>query len=269
MPTSPDAFAPATLGRRERTLDLGWARVIEARHDPSLRLRPHEHEHAALTLVRRGGFELDFGRAREECRERSVFFKRGGSRHANRFGSEESRSFVVELLDRDGVLERESGRVHLPERSRLLAAGACALADRIESDWSCGGADRRLAIEGALLLMLADLAPEVPTERTEPAWLDVIDERLRQDLVSPPDMETLARETGVEAQRMVRTYRRHRGATIVQTLRRLRLEAALLRVTATRQPLAEIALDLGYFDQSHFTRAFRRRYGRTPSSLRN
>jgi AraC-like DNA-binding protein len=36
----------------------------------------------------------------------------------------------------------------------------------------------------------------------------------------------------------------------------------------TRQSLAEVALGCGFSDQSHFTREFRRHFGRTPREYR-
>jgi AraC family transcriptional regulator len=39
-------------------------------------------------------------------------------------------------------------------------------------------------------------------------------------------------------------------------------------LSAGRTPLAELALELGYSDQSHFTREFKRETGWTPSRFR-
>jgi AraC-like DNA-binding protein len=52
-----------------------------------------------------------------------------------------------------------------------------------------------------------------------------------------------------------------------QWLTQLRLERALPRVIKG-QPLSEIALSLGFYDQAHFSRLFRRTYGLPPARLR-
>jgi AraC-like DNA-binding protein len=46
------------------------------------------------------------------------------------------------------------------------------------------------------------------------------------------------------------------------------LRAALDLLQQSRRPLAELALELGYATHSHFTAAFRRRFGVTPDWLR-
>ena len=51
-------------------------------------------------------------------------------------------------------------------------------------------------------------------------------------------------------------------------LRKLRLRIASRALIYTNEPLSELALDCGFADQSHFTREFRRQFGRTPRDYR-
>jgi AraC-like DNA-binding protein len=51
-------------------------------------------------------------------------------------------------------------------------------------------------------------------------------------------------------------------------LRKLQMRMASRALVYTRQPLAEVALCCGFVDQSHFTREFRRHFGRTPRDYR-
>jgi AraC-like DNA-binding protein len=53
-----------------------------------------------------------------------------------------------------------------------------------------------------------------------------------------------------------------------QYLRRLRLSMASRALVFTAQSLADIAAHCGFSDQSHFTREFRRHFGRTPREYR-
>jgi AraC-like DNA-binding protein len=51
-------------------------------------------------------------------------------------------------------------------------------------------------------------------------------------------------------------------------LRKLRLRIASRAVVYTDESLSEIALSCGFADQSHFSREFRRQFGRTPREYR-
>jgi AraC-like DNA-binding protein len=51
-------------------------------------------------------------------------------------------------------------------------------------------------------------------------------------------------------------------------LRKLRMRMASRALVYTNQSLANVALNCGFVDQSHFSREFRRHFGRTPRDYR-
>jgi len=67
---------------------------------------------------------------------------------------------------------------------------------------------------------------------------------------------------------LARTFRSHFGTPLGSYARRLRLTWAASQLSSTDDPIARIALEAGFFDQSHFTRAFRQSYGMTPLAYR-
>ncbi len=78
----------------------------------------------------------------------------------------------------------------------------------------------------------------------------------------------LARELGTSPFHLARTFRGTHGVTLHQRRLVLRLHASLELLRDTNRDLSTIALDLGFTDHSHFTMAFRRRFGVTPSRFR-
>ena len=67
---------------------------------------------------------------------------------------------------------------------------------------------------------------------------------------------------------LARAFRTYFGTSPGRYLRRLRLDWAAAELLATQRRLADIALQAGFADQSHFTRAFRRHTGLTPGQYR-
>jgi AraC-like DNA-binding protein len=51
-------------------------------------------------------------------------------------------------------------------------------------------------------------------------------------------------------------------------LSEIRLDRAKDRLAGSTEPIVEIALDVGFSEQSAFTRAFRRRFGESPAAYR-
>jgi AraC-like DNA-binding protein len=58
------------------------------------------------------------------------------------------------------------------------------------------------------------------------------------------------------------------GCTVTGYVHRLRIDWARERLERSDMPLADVALDVGFADQAHFTRVFRRVTGSTPSEYR-
>ena len=75
-----------------------------------------------------------------------------------------------------------------------------------------------------------------------------------RDCVRPGEV---ARELGVLAVRIARAFRERHGVSVGEYGRRARIEWAAAQVAAGDRPLAEIAVEAGFVDQSHFTRLFR------------
>jgi AraC-like DNA-binding protein len=59
------------------------------------------------------------------------------------------------------------------------------------------------------------------------------------------------------------------GWSFTELLTRLRVDRACQLLVRTDAPLAQIALECGFGDQSYFTRVFRKRTGQTPGGYRH
>jgi AraC-like DNA-binding protein len=79
-------------------------------------------------------------------------------------------------------------------------------------------------------------------------------------------LEDLSGLVGLDRFRFLKLFKRTIGMTPHAWLLRMRLEKALVLINSNRNmPITEIAHAVGFFDQSHFTRAFRDAYGVTPA----
>ena len=79
--------------------------------------------------------------------------------------------------------------------------------------------------------------------------------------------DEIAAALGLSANRLQAALRLH-GTTVARELKRLRVDAAREALAESGASVSDIASDLGYHDQSHFTRFFRSQVGETPSSFR-
>jgi AraC family transcriptional activator of mtrCDE len=67
---------------------------------------------------------------------------------------------------------------------------------------------------------------------------------------------------------LVRAFRKHAGIAPMTFLSDLRLTIARKRLAGTTDPIAKIAVDVGYASESALSKAIMRRYGLRPGALR-
>jgi AraC-like DNA-binding protein len=80
-------------------------------------------------------------------------------------------------------------------------------------------------------------------------------------------LDAIARGVAASPYHLARLFRRHTGFSLHGYRTRLRLLYALERLDQARGALTELALELGFSSQSHFTDAFRRAFGVPPGAV--
>jgi AraC family transcriptional regulator len=153
---------------------------------------------------------------------------------------------------------------------RVRDPAIAALAWRMAAEARSPDALTSLALEGLALELVSTAARlrDPGGGRAAPPWLTRAEEILRERFAAPLRLAEVAREVGVHPAHLARAFRGRHRMPIGAFVRRLRLDWAAQRLAATRVPLARIALQAGFADQSHFTRAFKRRTGLTPGRYR-
>ena len=180
-----------------------------------------------------------------------------GMTHVDRFGTAGGRVVVVELFEPvDGLSSRRAESLRLPWLGRRLAAEVAAT-----------DAAAPLALHAAALELLATVgrAPEGPPPR---AWLDEVADHLHDRLFERVTLAELAAVAGVHRAHLVRAFRARFGVSVGAYVRRERIRWAARALRDGDAPIAEIALQAGFADQSHFTRTFVRHMGVPPGRYR-
>ena len=93
-------------------------------------------------------------------------------------------------------------------------------------------------------------------------------DHVRAHLDEPLRSDALAAIAGLSEAQLDRRMRRVYQLTTAQFVRKTRIEHAAMLLSTTRRPIAEIALDCGYGDQTALTRQFRATVGMPPAAFR-
>jgi AraC-like DNA-binding protein len=129
-----------------------------------------------------------------------------------------------------------------------------------------------LLLDGLLRLLIAKAARSDAgvggcAERP-PSWLAEGVEFMERSYREPLRVEKVARAVGVDPAHFSRVFRRYRGVSAKRFLSSLRLRHGASVLATTSIPISEIALSLGFSDQAHFTREFKRWAGKPPDTFR-
>lgn len=98
--------------------------------------------------------------------------------------------------------------------------------------------------------------------------LKAVVEHIFAHLGEPLCVTELAAMAGVSRRQIERRFRNATGMSPTSFITRARLDEACRRLRDGSHAIGKIALDLGFYDQSAFTRLFRRHLGTTPSDFR-
>jgi AraC-like DNA-binding protein len=207
---------------------------------------------------------------------RVLFFNQGqGYRYAHPLGGGDDCTIVV--LD-DAVawdLVEEAELPLDPARGPFHAGvgSAGVRAARLERELSIALETPASTLElQALVLELVEEALRALSDRQETPALtrrqrELVEEArlaLLHSLAGPPSLVELAARLGCSPFHLSRLFRAT-GLGLRQYLRRVRVRLAAERLRRGPTDLTELALELGFCDHSHLTRAFRAEWGVVPS----
>lgn len=242
--------------------------VTYTRHSPDQVVAAHAHERAAITAVLRGGFvEVVEDRA-FDCSAGSVLFKRAGATHENRYQRTGARSLIVEIPESTLEVLWQGYRSREPDPAAVVSGASWAQA--LSFHRLLLGDETGLGAEELLAAIVTRGLEEATSPATSPPpWLRRVRDSLEAwPIDRTPSLAELAREADVHPVYLARAFRGHFGTSVGEYLQRRRVDQAVAGLLEHEEPLSSMAVRLGYYDQAHFTRWFRRYCGATPGRFR-
>ncbi|MEQ4619156.1 MAG: AraC family transcriptional regulator [Corticimicrobacter sp.] len=210
----------------------------------------------------------------------------------NRFCGQNSLDYVVIRLpqalserllvdDLEQLRQRQGGYRNVPASMWVLGGHAShtmqALGRQVMSCPLDGASGELYRIGKGLemvALLLADLVsagtvrrPDTAISVREANRLQQVRDRLLAQLMETPSLPTLAREAGLSVSRLTAGFRMQYGCSVYDFVREQRLQQAYRLLVSRGMSVSEVAWRCGYTD-SHFSKAFRQRFGISPRNIR-
>jgi AraC family transcriptional regulator len=255
---------------RVRRVEAGGFTVTEGMHRRGAALPWHHHETPTICFVLHGAFTEMWRGGSVSCSSSTLKITPAGERHCDDFSLSDVRGLLIEANSQQVAAIRPHSAV-LDERLSFHGGLLSGIGWRVHQEMQRIDASAPLAIEGLLLELVATasrLRERNGGTLERPRWLEEARERIHAELSARPSLGGLAETVGVHPVTLARGFRRAFGCTVGEYIRSLRLERAAHQLAQTQMSLAEIALEAGFSDQSHFSNLFRHRTGLPPSRYR-
>jgi AraC-like DNA-binding protein len=258
----------ARLGRCGPPLDL-----LTARYDKH-RYAPHAHEEFTVGVCVGGSGIIDYRGGHIHAGPGSIVVLAPGEMHTGGPAASDGYAYralyAAPALLTDGTLG--IGLPHFrdpvlydPELVAALRAAHTELSVRPDP----------LEAESRLPWLLAALAHRHSTARPADGAIPgghriahAVRDRLADELTAPPSLAALAAGLGLSRYQLLRAFRTTMGIPPYAWLAQYRVTRARALLEAGGRP-AEVAALVGFADQAHLTRWFRRVLGVTPAAYRN
>lgn len=263
-----------------RLYDSGALKIDAIKCRPQMmgRNTPEHAAYGSFAFVRRGAFRLHQGATATVIDPLTALVFRAGDEYAVSHPFECGDDCVEFRLDEetldeitpaDGRNGCNSARIETLRIDQSLSRRQHVLARRLE----LGLAQKLETEETAIALVRAALTgrrdgPASTRAERGRRKIEQAKELLLSDLAHDWSLAELAAELNISSYYLTRLFRRWQGIPLYRYLTEIRLAAALDRILCGQDSLTELAFDLGFSSHSHFSAAFRRRYGFSPSGAR-
>ncbi|HEX8999462.1 MAG TPA: AraC family transcriptional regulator [Blastocatellia bacterium] len=242
--------------------------LSELVHADGKLLPRHSHEMGFFSLLLEGAYREFFRTRTIHYRPMTIVWHPPDLTHLDEIGCEGGKFFTVEV--QPDWLDRLREFAAVPDILFDVHGGDLVwLALRMYREHKEARGCSPLVLEGLLLEMLA-LATRVrlPNEKTPPAWLARVIDRLHAEFQHTLLTSDLASDAGVHPVHLAAVFRQFHHQTIGEYQQRLRVQFASQLLGDFDLPLVEVAQFAGFSDQSHLTRLFKRFSGMTPGAFR-
>lgn len=242
--------------------------LTEVVHRRPISVPKHSHELGHFQLLLEGSYSETSGGKSISPSPMTVFWHRPGIVHKDEIGPQGGRFFMIEI--QPGSIRQLEQITKLPEDFHIKNDSLVWLACRLYHEFKKWQICSDLVAEGITLEMLGHLARKtVGRDRRQPKWLFRVVERLNEEFAENISTEELALEAKVHPVHLASVFRRFYRQSLGEYVQKLRVAHASRLLLDREIPLAEIAYSVGFADQSHFTRIFKRLTGTTPGAFRD
>jgi AraC family transcriptional regulator len=271
------------LGRNSQTFHVDGLIVSKTTYQEKVFEGWHSHQNNHLSFILEGGNREYRRHADYAVLPGNIIFYHSGELHRNANTQHPSQNINLEIEDH--FLEQYEASFNAAPHIALNTLHTAGTSYSASAAWQqtqarltavkiyhdCLAADQHstLSIHQQLLSLLQTASmPEQPAKQLFGGRVSQVVAMLHDRWNENISLQDLTAITALHPVTVSRHFSACFHCSIGEYMRRLRIEKALLLVRQTHLSLTDIAYQCGFFDQSHFIRAFKSQTGFLPKDFR-
>jgi AraC family transcriptional regulator len=226
------------------------------------------HDQASFVFVVAGSYLSSASGAPPVCPSSTIIFNPAGTTHRDSFALPSGRFLTVSISDQTLHIATEGAALPFVATT-MVSEHAAAAGLRLVQQCVASEVDGSAIMEGLCWEPLSGASgAKLWPEKYLPSWIRSAQELLQDQCTGPLLISDMAQQLGVHPVYFARVFRKVFHCTPGEYRTRCRLNQGMALLGNANLSLSDIALKAGFFDQSHFTRAFRDHLGTPPHTYR-
>lgn len=243
--------------------------LTEKIHTPGEIIPLHAHENTYICTILQGNWEKNLNRRVISCSPLKSIYHQPNEEHTDNF------------LQRSHVFDIEIDKIWQEFLKNYYKSFSASneynndkinwLSTKIFYEFNNWQDNSDLIYEERITGLIGAIARHDPSFKKEsvvPIWLRKVKEIIEADFNKPISFKALAMDVDVHPVHLSRTFKSFFNCGLGEYQRILRIKASCEKLINSDKPLTDVAVQAGFYDQSHFYRVFKNQTGLLPLSFR-
>jgi AraC family transcriptional regulator len=255
------------FGNTFRSVNINGLILTKTNYSCRSLLPSHYHQNPYFCFVLNGSYSEHNLKKEITCKAGDVVFHPGKTEHRNNFSDSSASCFNLELSDNWVAKIGES----LQQSNSIAKSNDTIIQTKIfqvYKEFNEYDSLSPLMIEGLMIEILVYYSRANKGKNHIPPFVRKMLQYLDERYFTNPDLSELSGISGVSPEHLVREFKKTFNITIGEYIRQLKIKRSCNELRTTTKDLGEIAFEVGFADQSHFNRVFKKMTGFTPFEYR-
>ncbi len=251
------------MGNTQKLRSLSGFTLSRTDHSEHMKVPKHEHEYPYISLLLHGLYHEKSIVSEHDIKAGASLFRPKGFEHKNEIGANESLCFNIEIQKDiiDKKLHKKAEGYIQFERNNLEVM---KIYYAFQNDFS--EELLNIVLEENLYQLFQEQRKELTTGRA--LWVNKVKQEIRLSPERIYSIDSIAKAYHLHPNYFVRKFKEATGFTFGEFLLRQRISKSIDLMLSTNKNLTEVAIESGFYDQSHFIRHFKSTFKTSPSHYR-